>query len=263
MFKFFRSIRQGLVNEGKTSKYFRYALGEIVLIVVGILIAVQIGEWKQASDDENLKDRYALRLIENLKKDLQGFEAQIGLTQLGVDLADLLMLAAQDPEVVRDRTVEFMTAVLHRKRAGQGPLFSDTYEDLLSTGNLNLMDDDLKNAIFGYYQFDARLRQGTSVEEDFTIQYNRLRRWILTTEQTNWLYNHYNTALVSNIESIKAATYDAESVVEAAYRLQKNTELVQLLPDIRFNLLSSIRRTYNRMRKANELLEILQEEIAK
>lgn len=47
MFKFFRSIRQNLINENKTSKYFRYAFGEIVLIVVGILIAVQISDWTE------------------------------------------------------------------------------------------------------------------------------------------------------------------------------------------------------------------------
>ena len=51
MFRFFRTIRQSLINENKMSKYFRYAFGEIVLIVVGILIAVQIGEWNSQRKD--------------------------------------------------------------------------------------------------------------------------------------------------------------------------------------------------------------------
>jgi hypothetical protein len=45
MIKFFRKIRQNLLLEGKTGKYLKYAIGEIVLVVIGILIALQINNW--------------------------------------------------------------------------------------------------------------------------------------------------------------------------------------------------------------------------
>jgi hypothetical protein len=45
MIKFFRKIRQNLLSEGKTGKYLKYAIGEIILVVIGILIAVQINNW--------------------------------------------------------------------------------------------------------------------------------------------------------------------------------------------------------------------------
>jgi hypothetical protein len=45
MIKFFRKIRQNLLSEGKTSKYFKYAIGEIILVVIGILIALAINNW--------------------------------------------------------------------------------------------------------------------------------------------------------------------------------------------------------------------------
>ncbi|WCO02219.1 hypothetical protein [Psychroserpens ponticola] len=47
MIKFFRGIRQQLLSEGKTPKYFKYAVGEIILVVIGILIALQINNWNQ------------------------------------------------------------------------------------------------------------------------------------------------------------------------------------------------------------------------
>jgi hypothetical protein len=45
MIKFFRNIRQSLIKEGKTTNYLKYAIGEIVLVVIGILIALQINNW--------------------------------------------------------------------------------------------------------------------------------------------------------------------------------------------------------------------------
>jgi len=47
MIKFFRHIRKSLLMENKTTKYFKYAIGEIVLVVIGILIALQINNWNQ------------------------------------------------------------------------------------------------------------------------------------------------------------------------------------------------------------------------
>ena len=47
MIKFFRKIRQNLLMENKTGKYFKYAIGEIILVVIGILIAVQINTWNE------------------------------------------------------------------------------------------------------------------------------------------------------------------------------------------------------------------------
>ena len=47
MIKFFRKIREQLIMENKNSKYFKYALGEIILVVIGILIALQISNWNE------------------------------------------------------------------------------------------------------------------------------------------------------------------------------------------------------------------------
>jgi hypothetical protein len=64
MIKFFRQFRRKLLNEGKTPKYFKYAIGEIVLVVIGILIALQINNWNQEHQQKNeeLKQLKALKL---------------------------------------------------------------------------------------------------------------------------------------------------------------------------------------------------------
>jgi NADH:ubiquinone oxidoreductase subunit 6 (subunit J) len=52
MIKFFREIRQQLLTENRFSKYLLYAIGEIVLVVIGILIALQINNWNEAKKQE-------------------------------------------------------------------------------------------------------------------------------------------------------------------------------------------------------------------
>jgi hypothetical protein len=47
MIKFFRKIRQNLLLEGKTGKYLKYAIGEIVLVMIGILLALQVNNWNE------------------------------------------------------------------------------------------------------------------------------------------------------------------------------------------------------------------------
>ncbi|WP_242158769.1 DUF6090 family protein [Aestuariivivens sediminis] len=47
MIKVFRKLRQQLLSEGKTGKYLKYAIGEIVLVVLGILIALSIKNWNE------------------------------------------------------------------------------------------------------------------------------------------------------------------------------------------------------------------------
>ena len=70
MIKFFRKIRQQLLVENKTGKYFKYAIGEIVLVVIGILIALQINTWNEEREDK-IKEKVILEdLLENIERNI-------------------------------------------------------------------------------------------------------------------------------------------------------------------------------------------------
>jgi hypothetical protein len=66
MIKFFRKIRQNLLMDNKTKKYFKYALGEIVLVVIGILIALSINNWNEERKNKIKESVY----LEGIKSDL-------------------------------------------------------------------------------------------------------------------------------------------------------------------------------------------------
>ena len=76
MIKFFRKIRQNLVMENKTGKpaspagrYFKYAIGEIILVVIGILIALSINNWNDARKNRNYEQEILYLINQNLKND--------------------------------------------------------------------------------------------------------------------------------------------------------------------------------------------------
>src|SRR5210317_82159 len=64
MIKFFRKIRQNLLSEGKSGKYLKYAVGEIILVVIGILIAVQLNDFNEKKNSQNELDQLLIDLTE-------------------------------------------------------------------------------------------------------------------------------------------------------------------------------------------------------
>jgi hypothetical protein len=66
MIKFFRKIRQNLLSEGKTGKYLKYAIGEILLVVIGILIAVQLNNWNELRKQQLVE----IDVLEGIRNDI-------------------------------------------------------------------------------------------------------------------------------------------------------------------------------------------------
>jgi len=69
MINFFRRIRKQLADDNKPLKYIRYAIGEILLVVVGILIALQINTWNEQQKQNKLEKEYYCRLLEDVMQD--------------------------------------------------------------------------------------------------------------------------------------------------------------------------------------------------
>ncbi|NJB71581.1 hypothetical protein GGR42_002043 [Saonia flava] len=82
MIKFFRKIRQNLLNEGKTTTYLKYAIGEIVLVVIGILIALQINNWNERNNHRSEELNYYKNIKRQLNEDKKAIIANIDYNNL-------------------------------------------------------------------------------------------------------------------------------------------------------------------------------------
>lgn len=96
MIKFFRRFRQQLFSENKFSKYLVYAIGEVVLVVIGILIALQINNWNEARKLKSLE----IKILQDLKYDIEENIANLNegikvLEKASADNSKVLLMCEQ------------------------------------------------------------------------------------------------------------------------------------------------------------------------
>ena len=90
MIKFFRKIRQNLLSEGKTGKYFKYAIGEIILVVIGILIALQINNWNESRKQFTSEKEFITSVKYDLKQDKAFIQLIIELIEPRIEAYKIL-----------------------------------------------------------------------------------------------------------------------------------------------------------------------------
>tara|TARA_R110001592_G_scaffold85976_1_gene253780 strand:+ start:299 stop:1087 length:789 start_codon:yes stop_codon:yes gene_type:complete len=140
MIKFFRKIRQNLLSDGKTGKYLKYALGEIILVVIGILIALQLNNWNDHHKQIKLENEYYCRLLDDVKLDKQQIQNLLLLAE------ERLVASNESVRLLLNdnaKKVEIGSQVFLSTKA----IYSDfepnnsAYEDLKSGANLNIISD--------------------------------------------------------------------------------------------------------------------------
>ncbi|WP_299891970.1 hypothetical protein [uncultured Lacinutrix sp.] len=164
MIKFFREIRKNLLSEGKTVNYLKYAIGEIVLVVIGILIAIQLNNWKQSSIESGLEKKYLINLVTELEQD------SIGLTENYRQLQNQAKIKNHfldliNKEIKHDSIIyyfEYQWRPIQPKTA-----IKSTYSEMINNSHLKIIKNDtLRKKIINFYNAYEILEK----EEDFFIQ---------------------------------------------------------------------------------------------
>ncbi|MCB0463452.1 MAG: hypothetical protein KDC81_12170 [Flavobacteriaceae bacterium] len=149
MIKFFRKIRQQLLNENKFSKYLIYAIGEIVLVVIGILIALQINNWNENRKKEELETSTLMELKANLNTDIKDFKADMKVYNSAVNSIDIVI------EFIDGNIPYHDSLNIHLGKITVQGVFAPnkaTYENLKITGIKLISNDSLRAAISDLYE---------------------------------------------------------------------------------------------------------------
>ena len=180
MIKFFRKTRQYLLSEGKTIAYFKYSIGEIALVVVGILIALQINNWNEEKKQSNTELKILEAMKENLISDIQDMETNLAIYSNGltstVEILGWYSTSSYDKDSLR----------YYFGHLRDHAFFIETtsaYENLKTIGFEIITNDSLKKNIMHIYGKKYQLIENLeSARSDFVYSqlYPQLRENLIT-----------------------------------------------------------------------------------
>jgi hypothetical protein len=166
-----RQIRRKLLTNNKVMTYLLYAIGEIILVVVGILIAVSIDDWSDQKKLLNQKEAYIKRLIAENKQDLENFTQFKQEVEMAMATIDAFCEALKD-ETSSDSVILYTTEQ-YMMYGSLVPIFNSsrsTFDDLSNTGNLKVISDlSLRNQVVEHYAEVQRVQERMKVNSDWAL----------------------------------------------------------------------------------------------
>ena len=168
MIKFFRKIRQNLLMENKTGKYFKYAIGEIVLVVIGILIALSINNWNESRKEKIEEQKILILLKEEFKSNLAQIENKIALRNY------IMQESSQVIDYIDNERFDINLDTLIQKISSTvlAPTFDPIQNELLSSEGLKLIrNDSLKRHLSNWPTSIADLKEQ---ENEWVFMYNNV-----------------------------------------------------------------------------------------
>ena len=167
MLRFFRQIRQRLLTGNppagsrradRFSKYLLYALGEIILVVIGILIALQINNWNQQKELRVTERKTLSSLITSLRKDSLELIRIIDLQSKSLNAQNIIINSSID-QYINDSTPEEISKLLFDVHNGAYSFFPKygTYNSLVSNKGIDIINSDsIKSELIDLYDYWCR-----------------------------------------------------------------------------------------------------------
>ncbi|MFD2725698.1 hypothetical protein [Hyunsoonleella rubra] len=173
MIKFFRRIRQKLLSENKFSKYLLYAIGEIVLVVIGILIALQINNQNELRKEQLITDKYLQGFVEDLTADKALLDTLIYVRNKQRVCAKALIESVERKEIQLD---SFYNNYYYIFPFWKFSPSTNTMEEVLNSSQLRLITDEtIKTKLLELRSLYSRIK----VAEDHVYEHRAV-----------YLYNH-------------------------------------------------------------------------
>jgi len=184
MIKFFRHIRQRMLKENRFSRYFIYAIGEIVLVMVGILLALQVNSWNEQRKMVKAEQVLLIQLRTDFRSDLEQLEGKIASGSHIVSASSVALQYLDNPtDVNRDSLFKNLSAILG------WPTFKETKNDMNNTGRLQLIQNEELRSMLSHWPTEVIRVQETEQEIKslyldvilpFTIEFGIAREMVLS-----------------------------------------------------------------------------------
>lgn len=157
MIKFFRRIRQQLLTENKFSKYVFYAIGEIALVMIGILLALQVNDWNENKKNKTTIKNNTVLLIESLVADSIYIVNRKIAIQKELAVVNDIKKRATMPNVKIDTLIKIARSEYQAFVASVNFNNQTAFNTAVVSGEINLYDKELIQEIYSIYKYQERV----------------------------------------------------------------------------------------------------------
>jgi len=262
MIKFFRKIRYDLMEKNKTGKYLKYAIGEILLVVIGILIALQINNWNENRKDRQLEKELLVQLQSEFESNLIQLDDKIALRDKMLSSSLNLISCIDNPTNCDSDTIlnNIGFSIL-------APTFDPIVNDVVSSGRIQLIQSpDLKMKLS---LWTSEIIQVTEEEKMWThYRSNEFVPYLLDFGMHRTLVNNFwNKSIAESFQ------LDKQNEKSLDIGNSKNSvDLPKLLNDSKFESLVAQSASFSKLANSQslslrkrivEILDIIKKELEK
>ena len=257
MIKLFRKVRQNLLMENKTSKYFKYAIGEIILVVIGILFALQINTWNESRKAQNEEIKILMALLSDFETSKTRIKKTMSMQQKALNHGATLINIHERHDIKEikyfDTHLDSLDKlVVYGKSWYRAEPVTGAYNALISAGKIDLIKNETLRHLLA--QFAADLESGF---EDQQTSMNLLHE--LTKMSSDILLKITGDKYRKN-SNLNPRTRDSLVVAETFFT---NDSFFGLLLAKSYDEDNRLRRQQSMLDQTNSILEILDIELNK
>jgi len=181
------------METGKTGKYFKYAIGEIILVMVGILLALQVNNWNEIRKERAKELSYLERLKENLLVDKNQFESNVEFYNQVFDYGNSAISYSNGEDLGTTSNWEVLVAFFHASQIWPIIPTASTYDELKSSGELSLIQSDDLRSNLSYYHGGGLYRYNHTV--GIQPPYRKMVRGLIPTKVQNYMWDNCHVTL--------------------------------------------------------------------
>lgn len=197
MLRFLRTFRQRLLAENRLSRYLLYAIGEIVLVVIGILIALQVNNWNSDRLQRASSQQYLTKLTQELELMLQAYNDRRPFVEASLQEAREALQHLEKCGPEDENADAFINTMLSHQTMMKYTEIRNTYDEMISAGAFSGIEDtQIKTQVFRAYNILAAAQ-----------------------EQIDYFRDEVGRASAV-INSHVAFSYDAKGELTVAYQIQ-------------------------------------------
>jgi hypothetical protein len=158
MIKFFRKIRYDLMEKNKTGKYLKYAIGEIILVMIGILLALQVNTWNEGRKTNKIEKQIFKNLLTSLKKDSTELVRIIDYQVKSVKQHNRIINSTAS-EITSVISEDSISNILHELCNGRYSFFPKygIYNSIVSSKGLDILkSEDIRSKLIDLYDYEYK-----------------------------------------------------------------------------------------------------------